>query len=359
MNRLFRILLINNIRSKPVIYLLILIGMLISSTLLLIFGDLYFRSSSALLDQEFVTNRVTYVFYSKPDYQALASKVQNVQYINNAIYSCQRQSEDGITRISAYQNGGNLLKSRFLSGGIDKNVDEKNFICSSEYAQKMKNEKQIIIKVGTKISIDDQELVCSGIYLTNDFDILVSTNSMFKIEKALQYSFSYVFNNSISIRELDQISSDIQEEFNPVFTSYPQATHNFTLWGLLSELGPNLLLVLIAVVNYLFIYVFLIKKRFYSYSILKFCGLSASKTRLILLLESECLFIVSYFISIPVYLMISPLISGYSIVYPILSYQLLFSFFIMQVFNIIISLIATANIVSKNSIELLREGVVE
>lgn len=359
MIKLFKTLFINNIRSKPVIYLLILIGMLISNTLLLIFGDLYFRSSSELLDQEFITNRVSFVFYSKPDFAALSSKVKGMSSVYNTIYSCQRQNENGITKISAYHNGENLLKSRFLSGGIDENVDEGNFICSSEYAMKIENEKQTIIKVGTKINIDNKELICSGIYLTNDFDILISANDMCKIEKALQYSFTYVFSNNASIRELNQLNADIQDEFKPAFSSYPQSTHSFTLWGLLAELGPNVLLVLIAVVNYMFIYVFLIKKRFYSYSILKFCGLSAAKTRLILFLESECLFIISYLISIPVYLLISPLISGSSIIYSVLSYQLVFSFLIMQVFNLIVSLLVTANVVRKNPIELLRESVVE
>lgn len=106
--------------------------------------------------------------------------------------------------ISAYKKS-NLHKSRFISGGIDTDVNDGTFICGSEYAYRVESEKNIKIKVGSKINIDDMEMICSGIYLTSDFDILISESDINKIEKATQYSFAYVFNNKKSISDLESL----------------------------------------------------------------------------------------------------------------------------------------------------------
>ena len=75
--------------------------------------------------------------------------------------SCQRQTDNDNITISAYKKS-NLHKSRFISGGIDTDVNDGTFICGSEYAYRVESEKNIKIKVGSKINIDDMEMICSG-----------------------------------------------------------------------------------------------------------------------------------------------------------------------------------------------------
>lgn len=357
--RLFIILLNSSVRARLTIYLLMVIGMIISNILLMVFGDLYFQSNSKLKEQEFSTNRTSFLFYTKPDFVALSDKIENEIGINNMIFSCKCQSDIGITRIVAYNNLSIFKKSRITSGTIDKEIKRGSFICASEYALRMAEEHNIKIKVGTKISIGKAEFICSGIYLTNDFDILISKEDFAFVDKAAEYSFTYIFNDKVSIKRLNSINKYIDENYNPISIAYPKQTRNFTIWGLLSDLGYNLFLVLIAMINFIFIYVFLIKKRCYAYSILKLCGLTAGKTKCLLLFESEIIFLLSFVISIPLYCFFSPLISGFIFLYSHFIYQLVYSFFILQIFNILIFTIATGRMARKNPIELLRESVVE
>lgn len=356
--KLFNTLLFNNIRTKPTIYAFIIIGIIISNTLFMVFGDLYFHNRSELVEQQFITNRITFVFNSKPDYLSLDSEI-NKSDIDDIIYSCLRQNENGMTRVVAYSSGDNLYKSRFMSGGIDEEINTGTFVCSLEYVMMLENEQGIKLKTGTKINVDDIVLECVGIYLSDDFDILINKNDLFKIEDAVKFTYSYVLNEKTNITVIESLNQYIKDKFNPVFITYPEETRTFTMWGLLSELGPNLLLVLIAMINVLFIYSFLVRKRFYAYSILKLCGLTAKKTTMFLLCESEILFLISFVLSMPIYLLLSPLISGYDIVYSTLFYQFVYSFVILQIFNIIIFYLSTIKISKKNPIELLRESVVE
>lgn len=214
---MFQTLLKSNIRAKFAIYVFIIVGMIISNTLFMVFGDLYFHSSSELSEQEFITNRTSFVFYSKPDFTKLSTEVENEIGISNIIYSCQRQNDTGITKISAYNSNNPLIKSRLTSGTIENEIKDGTFICGSEYALRMAEENNIKIKVGTKITIAEKEYVCYGIYLTNDFDLLVSKQDINSIDKAVQYSFTYIFNNKTSIKKLEPINKSIKEKIHTCF----------------------------------------------------------------------------------------------------------------------------------------------
>jgi len=346
-----------NLKTDFILYIFVMIGMIICVTMFFVFGRFYFTESSELRDKSFYQNRVSFLFNDSTKFKELSDDLLKSNLISDIIMSCIRQSDFGANEVAYFQGSYKYPTDRVAAGNT--NAKSGCFIMSERFRQRVFQETKNNILLGSKVNVGNSVVECDGIVLTNDFDLLVDKQTFFNINSAQQYKLTYVFKDYTKITEIDALNESVFEKYAPNSIIRPEKTSKFTLWGLLFALGPNLLIIVISMVNHFFIYSFLLKRRLYTYSILKLCGLSNIYTATFLFSEMLIMFTISFIMSIPIYIYSSIFITNKAMSMIELITQFGYAYPILLIINTLLFIIVAHGIISKNCIRLYRESVVQ
>lgn len=346
-----------NLRADFILYIFVMVGMIICVTMFFVFGRFYFSESKELHDKSFYQNRVSFLFTDSAKFKELSDDLLKSDLVSDIMMSCTRQSDFGENEIAYFQGSYRYPTDRVAAG--NSNAKNGYFIMSERFRQRVFQKTKKNILLGSKINVGNNVVECGGIVLTNDFDLLVDKQIFFDIDSARQYKLTYVFEGGTSIAKVDELNASVSKKYTPIAIIRPEKTSKFTLWGLLFALGPNFLIIVVSMINHFFIYSFLLRRRLYTYSIFKLCGLSNIYTAAFLFSEILILFTISFIASIPIYLFSSALITDKAINISDLITQFSYAYPILLVINTLLFIIVAHGVISKNCIELYRESVVQ
>lgn len=341
----------SSFRADWVLYIFITLGMVVSTTMLFFFEQFYFLESDQLRSNVYEHNRVTFLFSDTNQFAELSDFIGNSGLATDLLFRCSRESDLGTNEIASMSGSHTYSSDRILAGTF--RAKEGEFIASERFRQRVYQKMKTQIRIGSQIQLNTP-LVCSGIVLTNDFDILVDFKTFLSIDAANLFTMTYIFGSNTEIQQVDLLNQQIIERFRPISTIRPEQTSSFSLWKLMFALGPNLLILGVGIINYFFIYAFLLKRRLYPYSIFKLCGLTNRATAGCLLGEMLVLFTLSFGLGISIYLLLAAWIApgGFSH----FGLTLASSYPLLLLINLVQFAIISRGLVFKSCVDMYRES---
>ena len=320
--------------SERLILIIIIFAMVICNVVFLLFTNQFYNDKLQASNMESIQNKMEFQFadFNKNDYLDFLNLTRQYGVIRNIIVSTSA-TEDSSIQLCAYDNLYEIGDRQITMGELlSSNSDMTHFIGSeklnlyllSQYGQNLTN--------GYKLTLNDYIVSCKGIVATNEFDVLVSTDLFFNI-KPKNLSITYLFAAGTSQFELEELNNKIIDGFSPDNVIRPNIVFQYSFLNFLQNAKVIILYLLIAIMNYSFVYMYLIKKRLKVYGILKLYGLSNKKYFAILCGELLSIFSIVFLFSFVIYYFFCMFI-GYD--YPCVVTQFSFSFLVMLLLNIVI-----------------------
>lgn len=185
---------------------------------------------------------------------------------------------------------------------------------------------------------------------------LLSLNDFMGLDKDGKLSgveLVYIYDDSFSDRQMAEAEEQIRAVRKWVNTYKEQPQNTLEVSDYLDLMGKSVIGVVLAVLNALFIYRSVLKRRLPSYSVLKLLGLGNIRLRVMILMEMLLVFVVSYLIAFGLFLCYCG-ITG-ELVYN-LRYSAGYSFGLLLAVYILLSLVMTGKLVRKQPFEMYAAG---
>jgi len=180
---------------------------------------------------------------------------------------------------------------------------------------------------------------------------LLSQNDFMELDRAGRLSdveLIYIYNDDFSNKEMAHMETLIRS-VKPWESTYRERLDNtLSISDYLDLMSSLMIGVILAVLNALFIYQSVLKRRIPSYSVLKLLGLKNFRLRALILLEMLMLFALSFIISVFFFLLYCSA-SG-QLIYN-LRYSIGYSFGLLLLIYVLLSLIMTIRLVKKQPFE--------
>lgn len=318
----------------------------------LIFGNVYYSDKKSIEYEINQRNRVEFDFNNKPDLNNIVNDLSEYEQIKNILISTEDEKQVKIAAyISDLTNEPEMHGGEFFSKTNIENADNVFTISDmscNEYIL------QSNIKIGDYFNIKNSVLKCIGTISSNEYDILIPFRTFTKhnFEKV---KVEFIFRNGASLLDIENINNNITNKYSPTSVLRPNNSIGFNVWDFLSDMSDILILLIISIINYLFIYKFLLSKRLLIYSIFKLCGLSKRKIMFMLLFELVFFFIISTVISFIIYILYLLVVNEMRL-FTSLLYEVGISFIVNLILNLFMFMSTLIKVTSKSTIELKREG---
>lgn len=180
---------------------------------------------------------------------------------------------------------------------------------------------------------------------------LLSLHDFLELDKEGKLSgieLVYIYEDDFSDSQMAQ-AGELIHSFKPWQTTYIEHPDNTLSVSDYLDLMSNLIIgVILAVLNALFIYQSVLKRRMPSYSILKLLGLKNLRLQAIILFEMMVIFVISFTISVILFFLYCTITE--ELIYN-LRYSVGYSFSLLLVIYVLISLIMTIKLIRKQPFE--------
>lgn len=332
--------------------LLIIVGMVVCNISVLYFTNAYFSDLDEADKKEKAQNQVGFTI-DKEFFNAenIDEMLKNNDFVQNWFYHAIITPDYMSINIISYGKNNDLNKKQFLVGQNITNAETDKFVCSEKFNQAFFAKYGVMITVGYQLELNDTLLECSGIVASNDFDLLISTITFQKIDVS-EMNIGYYFNSDASQVEIEKLNSAIIEEFHPTNVLRKERVYQYSFNDFLKNISNILVFLIIAVLNYMFIYAYIVNSRNKIYSILKIEGLTTPHLALFSLLE---LFALHNFAVVCAVLLYYPFVSQKIDIYTALV-QSGYTWIVMAAINIALFLVISLPELVKQPIVLYREA---
>ena len=344
--------------SDKILWCLILVGMIICDTIFFVFGNILW-SDTKIKEYEIYENNVVTLSFDNLDIDKFLELTGNKDYITSTFfeYKILREDSSAIT-ISAYDPSFDFSKNKVeLGNGLSRKKLE--FVMSDNYVRNSNFSNMPLVKIGDVLHFLNNDWICAGIVstsLADNFDILINIDD-FKSHVAENITANFRYQNGTSLIEIQNFSNLLKDEFNAKSVLTPNKTVSTSFTSFLSEMSGILLLLAIAIINYMFLYRFLLVKRTYTYGIYKLYGMNNRLTLISLSIELLILLLLSYSLSILVYYGGSALIVQTNTITQY-KQELFFAFIVIIILNLLFFFLTAFKVVNHSPTELIRESVV-
>ena len=352
MIKLFFKILKSFIKQEKTLTLLIVLGMIVCNISILFFTNAYFSDLDEASKKEKEQNQVGFIITKDLfGFDETANLFSGKDFVQNWSYRMAITPDNMSIDIIAYGRDSGLDKKQFLAGENITNNEECKFVCSEKFNQSFFSKYGVMITVGYQLELNDVLLECSGIVASNDFDLLVPMSTFGQIDVS-EINLTYYFKNNASQIEVEKLNSEIIEVLNPINVIRNERVYKYSFNEFLDNISNIIVFLIIAVLNYMFIYAYIINSRNKIYSILKIEGLTTPNLAIFALSE---LFILHNFAVICAMLIYLPFVCMKISVIAILT-QTGYMWGLMAIINVVLYLVISLPEVIKQPIVLYREA---
>lgn len=344
-------------KSEKILSLLILLGMVVCDTIFLVFGNVFWSDAKSNEYNIYENNVVTFQF-DVLDIDKFLEMTESKDYITSTFFRYTEMDEENLpVTISAYHPSFDAAGQRIRLGhGLTG--DSTECVVSSQYRDRKGADlsKSIIDKELHFLEID---WICKGIIspsTADNFDILINMED-FKAYVKHQITAGFRYKQGTSLIEVQNFANYLKEEFHAYFAAVPSKTVSLGFGEFLSDISEMLILLVIAVINYMSLYRFLLKKRMYVYGIFKLQGMSNSLTLLGLCTEMLIFLVAAFAFSLLLYLGGTALLGQLGTIMQHVP-ELYFSFLIISIVNLLFFGLTAFKLIRSSPIELIKESVV-
>lgn len=345
------------LRKEKVMFLLISIGILICYLTLFIFTGFYFKEKEIERNINLKNSQVTLRFENFYSIDEISKEILEYPFVDTIIYSMPLKDQEYRT-IACYYHEYKIEKSKIASGNLIYNDCETEFNVSKSFAQYYSDISGKILSVGSEIILNGVPLRCKGILYTDEFDILIPFSLLNTLSPKI-LDVNYIYKADTSIFDIEKLNSVLIDKFEPLYIIRPEQKQVYKYQDFLINVSNILLLLCIAIINYLFIYIFMLKKRLYTYSILKLCGMSNIQLYFSIIFEIAIIILVAYLAAYFIYIIGYYIIRNQLISYQIILHQSIYCFLTMLVLQMTIYIPVIIKLFNKSPYALYIESVVE
>lgn len=347
-------------RTEKTLSLFVLLGMVVCDTIFLVFGNVFWSDAKSN-EYEIYKNNVVTLDIAAKDIDGFLEKTGSRDYITIRFFRYMEPDAENLpVTISAYSPsfdpaGQRIRLGRGLTG------DSMECVVNSHYRE-LELSGLSGSMIGTKLRFLGADWVCTGIIapsLADNFDILINMED-FKAhinDQEDQITAGFRYENGTSLVEIQDFANFLKQEFHADFVSVPSRTAGAGFGEFLSDMSGMLLLLVIAVINYMSLYRFLLEKRMYVYGIFKLQGMDNRLTLAGLCAEMLIFLIAAFAFSLLLYLSGTALFGQLGTVMQHAP-EFWFSFVIISVINLFFFGLAAVKLVRSSPMELIRESVV-
>ncbi len=347
-------------KSEKILSVLILLGMILCDTIFLVFGNIFWSDVKSNEFEIYKNNVVTLQFDSLYMDRFL-EMTGGRDYITSAFFRYTEPDVTGIpVTISAYSpsfdpDGQRIRLGHGLTGA------GRECMVNNRYLQQ-ESSALSGSAIGREFHFLDADWTCAGIIapsMADDFDFLINLADFKAYIKnpENQITAGFRYEKGASLREVHQFADLLKEEFHADFVAVPSKTAGVGFGEFLSDMSGMLVLLVIAVINYMFLYRFLLEKRMYVYGIFKLQGMDNCLTLAGLCVELLIFLAAAFALSLLLYLSWTALLGQTGTVMQHAP-EFWFSFVIISVINLFFFGLAAVKLIRSSPVELIREGVV-
>lgn len=346
------------LKSEKLLSFLILIGMVVCDIIFLVFGNVFWSDTKSNEYEIYKNNVVTFRF-NILDLDKFLEMTESKDYITSIFFSYTEFDEGKLPiTISAYSPSFDASGQRIRLGhGLTGASTE--CVVSDQYLQR-ENPALPGSEIGKEFHFLGIDWACVGIIApstADNFDILINITD-FKVHVQNQITAGFRYEKGTSLIEVHEFANRLKEEFHADFAAIPSKTVGVGFGEFLSDMSGMLVLLIIAIINYMFLYRFLLERRMYVYGIFKLQGMNNCLTLIGLCVEMLFFLIASYSFSLLFYFGGTVLFGQMSTVMQHVP-EFFFSFLMIGAINLIFFGLAAAKLICSSPVELIRESVVD
>lgn len=348
------------IKSEKILSVLILLGMVVCDTIFLVFGNVFW-SDAKNNEYEIYKNNVVTFGIDALEIDRFLETTGSQDYVTSVFFRyTESDAENMSVTISAYHpsfdpDGQRIRLGHGLTG------DSMECLVSDQYVRRGSSTLSGSV-IGRKFRFMDTDWTCAGITapsMADDFDILINMAD-FKTNiknQEIQITAGFRYENGTSLVEIRQFANRLKEEFHADSAVVPSGTVGVGFGEFLSDMSGMLILLVTAIINYMFLYRFLLQKRMYVYGIFKLHGMDNCLTLVGLCVEMLIFLAVTFVFSLLLYCGGTALFGRMDAVMQHAP-EFWFSFVIISVINLFFFGLAAVKLIHSSPVELIRESVV-
>lgn len=369
-------------QSEKILSVLILLGMMVCDMIFLIFGNIYW-SDAKTNEYEIYKNNVVTLRFNSSDIDRFLNMTGDRNYITYTFFKyTEHEGTDQAVIISAYRpsydpKGQRIRLGHGLTGtGMECMMSDDRYrtleISGSPWNKDFpwnnglpenngfsgNNEKGE--ETGGKFHFLGADWTCTGVIappgMADNFDFLINLSDFQTyVQGVITAGFRY--ENGTSLVEIQKFANEMKQELLADSVTVPSKTAGIGFKEFLSDMSGMLTLLVIAIINYMFLYRFLLEKRMYTYGIYKLHGMDNRLTLTGLCAEMLIFLIAAFAFSLLLYFGGIALLGQMGTVLQHVR-EFWFSFIIISVINLFFFGLTTVKLIRSSPVELIRESVV-
>lgn len=335
------------IKQERVLAFWIYTGMGFASFMILICSGDYFTKRTNSVQEQLQNNKCVFVLDNSVEQMSqLIKDLEENDAVENICIEVNLADDVWIEAWSYPERA--FIKETIISGRFpDALLEEEWCIISQNYQWEKQMKEEEVPLVNKYLWLYDMKYYCVAVTTSNNYDILISMESMEKLFRAednttdiVESRVSYIYNDTISEIVLERMNSSIIDAYHPTMVIRGERAKTYSFFSYVRDMGSLILLMFLAVVNYSIIYDYWIKKRYHTYQIFRMCGLSASAMVGMVFFEQIVHLILMHGIVSVIYILVSitvfhPVIENL----PILTTQCVFAGGVLLAINLLIFII--------------------
>lgn len=345
-------------KSEKTLSFLILLGMVVCDTIFLVFGNVFWSDVRSNEYEIYKNNVVTFQFEIL-DIDKFLKMTEGKDYVTSTFFSYTELDEENLqVTISAYSPSFDAAGERIRLGHALTGASTECMV-SSQYLQRESLALSGSV-IGREFHFLGIDWDCVGIIapsMADNFDFLINIAD-FKAHINSQIITGFRYENGTSLMQVQQFANLLKEEFHADYAAVPSRTVGVGFGEFLSDMSEMLVMLVIAIINYMFLYRFLLRKRMYVYGIFKLQGMDNCLVLIGLCAELLLFLVTAFSFSLLLYFCGTALFGQMGTVIRH-GLEFLFSFVIIGAINLLFFGLAVVKLVCNSPVRLIRESVVD
>ncbi len=334
-------------KEQKALLLFVIISMIVCNVLVINITNQYYYNKSAVSSIELLDRKVTVYYSDITDIDKIINELNENDKILKITLWAMVNSKTVISEIKGYDYESQpLLFGKHFEG-------KDGTIQLHEYET---NGKIDLFNEEVQVKLGSIQFKTTGDVMLQTTDYTISNNDFIELGKEKvfdgDFSINYQYDSSCDKQDTDKINSNLDSIKQSSDIFYTMNDYDIDMSKFIESSQTIILGLVMAIINYMFVYLFLIKNRMKNYNILKLLGFGNLKILLTMLSEMFILFVISFGISTVGYIVYLKLTTGYNAYIMSVSK---YSFVLMLILNIVIYIITVRKMIKQSPFEFYKQ----